>query len=88
MQTLHLRAARYSLYVLFPCLALHFVNEHVIGGDTPCFLFLCLVKLYRILVIPLEDLPELQVGYGFGLVDKENVPKPDFLKVRNKDNYY
>merc|ERR1711994_116724 len=31
-------------------------------------------------VIPLEDLPELQVGYGFGLVDKENVPKPDFLK--------
>ena len=37
-----------------------------------------------ILVIPLEDLPELQVGYGFGLVDKEKVPKPDFLKVRNK----
>ena len=34
-----------------------------------------------ILVIPLEDLPELQVGYGFGLVDKEKVPKPDFLKV-------
>ena len=32
-------------------------------------------------MIPLEDLPELQVGYGFGLVDKENVPKPDFLKV-------
>merc|ERR1712062_941310 len=31
-------------------------------------------------VIPLEDLPELQVGYGFGLVDKENVPNPDFLK--------
>merc|ERR1711874_526585 len=31
-------------------------------------------------VIPLEDLPELQVGYGFGLVDKEKVPKPDFLK--------
>ena len=37
MQTLHLRAARYSLYVLFPCLALHFLNEHVIGGDTPCY---------------------------------------------------
>ena len=37
MQTFHLRAARYSLYVLFPCLALHFLNEHVIGGDTPCF---------------------------------------------------
>ena len=36
MQTFHLRAARYSLYVLFPCLALHFLNEHVIGGDTPC----------------------------------------------------
>merc|ERR1711936_50109 len=31
-------------------------------------------------VIPLEDLPELQVGYGFGLVDKSKVPKPDFLK--------
>merc|ERR1712066_221593 len=31
-------------------------------------------------VIPLEDLPELQVGYGFGLVDKEKVPKPHFLK--------
>merc|ERR1712079_147869 len=31
-------------------------------------------------VIPLEDLPELQVGYGFGLVDKNKVPKPDFLK--------
>merc|ERR1712099_126196 len=27
-------------------------------------------------VIPLEDLPELQVGYGFGLVDKNKVPKP------------
>ena len=39
MQTLHLRAARYSLYVLFPCLALHFLNEHVIGGDTPCLLY-------------------------------------------------
>ncbi len=32
-------------------------------------------------VIPLEDLPELQVGFGFGLVDKENVKKPTFLKV-------
>merc|ERR1719410_1248943 len=31
-------------------------------------------------VIPLEDLPELQVGYGFGLVDKDKIPKPDFLK--------
>ena len=39
MQTLHLRAARYSLYVMFPCLALHCLNEHVIGGDTPCFNF-------------------------------------------------
>ena len=33
-------------------------------------------------VIPLDDLPELQVGYGFGLVDKENIPKPAYLKVR------
>merc|ERR1711997_442961 len=31
-------------------------------------------------VIPLDDLPELQVGYGFGLVDKENIPKPAYLK--------
>ena len=34
-----------------------------------------------ILVIPLEDLPELQVGFGFGLVDKDHVKKPTFLKV-------
>ena len=33
-------------------------------------------------MIPLDDLPELQVGYGFGLVDKENIPKPTYLKVR------
>ena len=33
-------------------------------------------------MIPLDDLPELQVGYGFGLVDKENIPKPAYLKVR------
>ena len=31
-------------------------------------------------MIPLDDLPELQVGYGFGLVDKETVPKPAYLK--------
>ena len=31
-------------------------------------------------MIPLDDLPELQVGYGFGLVDKENIPKPAYLK--------
>jgi len=31
-------------------------------------------------VIPIDDLPERQVGYGFGLVDKENVPKPAYLK--------
>merc|ERR1712117_64877 len=31
-------------------------------------------------VIPLDDLPELQVGYGFGLVDKENIPRPAYLK--------
>merc|ERR1712083_584881 len=27
-------------------------------------------------VIPLEDLPELQVGFGFGLVDQDKVKKP------------
>ena len=32
-------------------------------------------------VIPLDDLPELKVGYGFGLVDKETLPKPTYLKV-------
>merc|ERR1711893_366277 len=31
-------------------------------------------------VIPLDDLPELQVGYGFGLVDRDKVPKPAYLK--------
>merc|ERR1712189_24815 len=31
-------------------------------------------------VIPLDDLPELKVGYGFGLVDKETLPKPTYLK--------
>ena len=36
MQTLHLRVARLSLYVLILCLAIHFLYEHVIGGDTPC----------------------------------------------------
>merc|ERR1712080_458925 len=30
-------------------------------------------------VIPLEDLPELQVGFGFGLVDKDKLP-PKYLK--------
>merc|ERR1712080_170806 len=29
--------------------------------------------------IPLEDLPELQVGFGFGLVDKDKLP-PKYLK--------
>merc|ERR1711890_174329 len=29
-------------------------------------------------VIPLEDLPELQVGFGFGLVEKDKVKKPPF----------
>ena len=38
-------------------------------------------------VIPLEDLPELQVGYGFGLVDKDKIPKPDFLKVETAMNH-
>jgi hypothetical protein len=37
--------------------------------------------LFFVSVIPLEDLPELQVGCGFGLVDKEHVKKPTFLKV-------
>ena len=36
-------------------------------------------------MIPLDDLPELQVGYGFGLVDKENIPKPAYLKVRRME---
>ena len=47
-----------------------------------------LMELFLILVIPLEDLPELQVGYGFGLVDKENVPKPDFIKVTSHNYPY
>ena len=44
-------------------------------------LYYCLIFIYSILVIPIDDLPERQVGYGFGLVDKENVPKPAYLKV-------
>ena len=32
-------------------------------------------------MIPLEDLPELQVGFGFGLASKEKVKKPAYLKV-------
>ena len=40
-----------------------------------------LALIVLILVIPLDDLPELQVGYGFGLVDKDKVPKPAYLKV-------
>ena len=52
MQTFHLRAARYSLYVLFPCLALHFLNEHVIGGDIPCLIsnYLSCIQLDSCLV--------------------------------------
>ena len=48
---------------------------------SPRSLFNCLIFIYSILVIPIDDLPERQVGYGFGLVDKENVPKPAYLKV-------
>jgi hypothetical protein len=32
-------------------------------------------------VIPLEDLPELQVGFGFGVADKDKAKKPAYLKV-------
>jgi len=31
-------------------------------------------------VIPLDDLPELNVGFGFGLVDRTQVKKPTYLK--------
>jgi len=31
-------------------------------------------------VIPLDDLPELEVGFGFGLADKTKAKKPNFLK--------
>merc|ERR1719277_1070695 len=31
-------------------------------------------------VIPLEDLPELQVGYGFGVASKDKAKKPAYLK--------
>eukprot|EP00091_Calanus_sinicus_P005097 TRINITY_DN15478_c0_g1_i7.p1 TRINITY_DN15478_c0_g1~~TRINITY_DN15478_c0_g1_i7.p1 ORF type:complete len:139 (-),score=74.67 TRINITY_DN15478_c0_g1_i7:138-509(-) len=31
-------------------------------------------------VIPLSDLPELQVGFGFGVADKDKAKKPDYLK--------
>ena len=31
-------------------------------------------------MIPLDDLPELQVGYGFGLVNKDQIAKPAYLK--------
>jgi len=31
-------------------------------------------------VIPLEDLPELQVGFGFGIANKDKVKKPAYLK--------
>lgn len=31
-------------------------------------------------VIPLDDLPELQVGYGFGLANKEKIAKPAYLE--------
>ena len=36
------------------------------------------------LVIPLEDLPELQVGFGFGLVEKDKVKKPTVYPLSNK----
>ena len=32
-------------------------------------------------VIPLEDLPEFQVGFGFGVADKDKAKKPAYLKV-------
>ena len=31
-------------------------------------------------MIPLDDLPEPQVGYGFGLVNKDQIAKPAYLK--------
>merc|ERR1712106_1145831 len=31
-------------------------------------------------VIPIEDLPELQVGFGFGVPDKDRAKKPAYLK--------
>merc|ERR1719153_1804856 len=31
-------------------------------------------------VIPLEDLPELTVGFGFGIADKDKPKKPAYLK--------
>eukprot|EP00092_Neocalanus_flemingeri_P006632 GFUD01007155.1.p1 GENE.GFUD01007155.1~~GFUD01007155.1.p1 ORF type:complete len:107 (-),score=41.86 GFUD01007155.1:156-476(-) len=31
-------------------------------------------------VIPIEDLPELQVGFGFGVADKDRAKKPAYLK--------
>merc|ERR1712156_628757 len=31
-------------------------------------------------VIPLEDLPELQVGFGFGVASKDKAKKPAYLK--------
>ena len=32
-------------------------------------------------VIPLDDLPELQVGYGFGLANNKKIDKPAYLEV-------
>ena len=64
------------------------VNWHPTNQPAIKDIFISLFKMILIPVIPLEDLPELQVGYGFGLVDKENVPKPDFLKVTHKDNNF
>ena len=39
------------------------------------------MNLYIYLVIPLDDLPEREVGFGFGLVDQHKRVKPTFLKV-------
>ena len=38
-------------------------------------------EIFILSVIPLEDLPEFQVGFGFGVADKDKAKKPAYLKV-------
>ena len=42
--------------------------------------YMTITKQCIVSVIPLDDLPELQVGYGFGLVNKDQIAKPAYLK--------
>ena len=39
-------------------------------------------------VIPLEELPETQVGFGFGVAKGHPIKKPAYLKVRLNSKPY